>query len=145
MKKIGLAILVIFILIQFIRPERNDSGDWTNDYTTVLNVPDEVIEIIKTSCGDCHTNRTKYPWYSQIAPVSWYLANHVNYGKRNLNFSEWTNYNENQLNHLISDLEEVLETRAMPLKSYLWLHDEARMTDEQYEVLKNWVVSIKSN
>lgn len=143
MKRILLALLVIFILIQFIRPDRNDSGDWTSNYTTVLNVPDEVVEIIKTSCGDCHSNKTKYPWYSNIAPASWYLANHVNHGKRNLNFSEWATYNENQLNHLISDLEEVIESREMPLKSYLWLHDDAKMSDAQYDVLKEWVSSIK--
>lgn len=145
MKKVGLAILVIFILIQFIRPDRNDSGDWTNDYTTVLDVPVEVVEIIKTSCGDCHSNRTKYPWYGNIAPASWYLDNHVRHGKGHLNFSEWTDYNENQLNHILNDLEEVLETKEMPLKSYLWLHEEAKMSQEQYDVLKKWVATLKTN
>ena len=142
-KRIIWGLLIIFVLIQFVRPEKNSSREWDNDYTTVLTVPDEVQEIIKTSCADCHSNITKYPWYSEIAPMSWYLANHVNNGKRHLNFSEWTKYNENQLNHVISDLEEVLESKEMPLKSYLILHEEAELSEAQYELLLNWVKSLK--
>ena len=84
MRKVLLGILVLLILIQFIRPDKNDSRDWTNDYTTAMQVPDQVKEIIKTSCADCHSNSTKYPWYSEIAPISWYLAHHVNKGKEHL-------------------------------------------------------------
>ena len=89
MKKILLGILIIIILIQFIRPEKNISSESINDISTVMDVPENVQEIIKTSCADCHSNTTKYPWYSEVAPVSWYLASHVNDGKKHLNFSEW--------------------------------------------------------
>jgi hypothetical protein len=143
MKKVLLGILVVFILIQMIRPTKNDSRNDINHISTVVPVPAEVEEILKTSCYDCHSNNTVYPWYSEIAPVSWYLAQHVNEGKEHLNFSEWTVYNKNQQDHIVKDLEEVLESHEMPLKSYLLMHEDAKMTPQQYEILMNWVQTIK--
>lgn len=144
MRKVLLGILVLLILIQFIRPDKNDSGDWTNDYTAAMQVPDQVKEIIKTSCADCHSNSTEYPWYSEIAPISWYLAGHVNKGKEHLNFSEWTAYNKDQKKHIIKDLKEELEDHKMPLKSYLLMHEDAKMTESQYKVLLDWVKTLKN-
>jgi len=143
MKKLVLIILAVFILIQFIRPNKNISNNELNSISTALEVPTEVQQILKTSCNDCHSNNTAYPWYSEIAPVSWYLASHVNDGKEHLNFSEWALYNENQKNHIIEDLLEELEEKEMPLKSYLIVHENAKMTAEQYKVLFNWVKTIK--
>lgn len=143
MKKILLAILAVVVLIQFIRPEKNNSQNYSNDISKVVDVPIEVQEILKTSCNDCHSNNTVYPWYSEIAPISWYLASHVNEGKEHLNFSEWTVYNENQKSHIIKDIEEELEEQKMPLKSYLIIHKDAKMTEDQYNTLLNWVKAIK--
>jgi hypothetical protein len=142
MKKVVLGILVVIILIQFIRPQKNISNSEINSITTVMEVPNEVQQIIKTSCADCHSNKTNYPWYSEIAPISWYLAQHVNEGKEYLNFSEWTTYNKNQKSHIINDLEEVLIDVEMPLKSYLLIHTEAKLSQNQYETLLNWVKTI---
>ena len=135
MKKILLGILIVIILIQFIRPEKNISSESINDISTVMDVPENVQEIIKTSCADCHSNTTKYPWYSEIAPVSWYLASHVNDGKKHLNFSEWAAYNNNQKEHIIKDLKKELKSKEMPLNSYLWTHKEAVVSPEQYKTL----------
>ncbi len=143
MKRVVLGIIVVLILIQFIRPEKNDSRDYTNDYTLEILVSDQVKEIIKTSCRDCHTNSTRYPWYSEIAPISWYLAHHVNEGKEHLNFSEWTAYNKDQKSHILKDLKEELEEHKMPLKSYLLLHENAKLTPNQYQILLDWVKTIK--
>ncbi len=145
MKKVLLGLLVVFILMQMIRPNKNDSRNDINHISTVINVPGQVQEILKTSCNDCHSNFTNYPWYSEIAPVSWYLASHVNDGKKHMNLSDWTIYNKNQQDHILKDFEEVVETHEMPLKSYLILHKEAEMTAEQYEILMNWVKSIDIN
>lgn len=145
MKKVLLGLLVVFILMQMIRPNKNDSRNDINHISTVINVPDQVQGILKKSCNDCHSNFTNYPWYSEIAPVSWYLASHVNDGKKHMNLSDWTVYNKNQQIHILKDFEEVLETHEMPLKSYLILHKDAEMTAEQYEVLMNWVKSININ
>tara|TARA_R110001583_G_scaffold5921_8_gene31240 strand:- start:5881 stop:6318 length:438 start_codon:yes stop_codon:yes gene_type:complete len=143
MKKVLLGILVAFILIQFIRPEKNESNDKNNAIKTVMNVPENVQQIIKTSCADCHSNKTNYPWYSNIAPVSWYLASHVNEGKEHLNFSEWASYNENQKSHIIKDLEEELKEHKMPLSSYLWIHKDAKLSAKQYQLMLDWVKTIK--
>ncbi|PHQ56233.1 MAG: cytochrome C [Lutibacter sp.] len=144
MKKIFFGIFLVLILIQLIRPEKNDSKDEENGITTVMQVPESVKQIIKTSCVDCHSNNTKYPWYSEIAPVSWYLAHHVNEGKEHLNFSEWAAYNKDQKNHILKDLDEKLKAHEMPLKSYLIVHKEAVMTKDQYDILLNWVKTITS-
>lgn len=143
MKKVILGILVVFILIQFARPKKNDSRNRVNDISTVMDVPEDVQLILKTSCNDCHSNYTNYPWYNEVAPVSWFVASHVNKGKEHLNFSDWTVYNKNQKEHIINDLEEVLQSHEMPLSSYLKKHKEAEMTDEQYKTLLNWVKTIK--
>ena len=143
MKKILLAILVVIVLIQFIRPEKNISNKVINDISTLMDVPENVQEIIKTSCADCHSNTTKYPWYSEIAPASWYLASHVNDGKKHLNFSEWASYNKNQKEHIIKDLKKELKSKEMPLNSYLWIHKEAVVSPEQYKILLDWVQTIK--
>lgn len=142
MKKVLLGIIVVFILIQMIRPNKNDSRNNINDISTVISVPEDVKLILKASCNDCHSNFTKYPWYNEIAPVSWYLARHVNKGKEHLNFSEWAVYNKNQKEHILKDLKEVLKSHKMPLSSYLLLHDEAKMTQEEYKIVLNWVKSI---
>lgn len=143
MKKVLFAILAVFILIQFIRPEKNDSKNETNAISTVMEIPVEVNKMIQTSCADCHSNSTKYPWYNEIAPASWYLAQHVKEGKEHLNFSEWTTYNKDQKEHLLKDLKEVLNEREMPLKSYLLIHKDAKLTENQYQILYDWVNSIK--
>jgi hypothetical protein len=143
MKKVLLGILVVIILIQFIRPKKNDSSVGANDITTVMDVPVTIQQIIKTSCADCHSNITKYPWYSEIAPVSWFLASHVNKGKEHLNFSEWATYNKNQKSHIIKDMKHELEDHKMPLNSYLWIHKDAKMSAEQYQLMLDWVKTFK--
>ena len=142
MKKVLLGILIVFILIQFIRPEKNESNDKTNAITEVMNVPENVQKIIKTSCADCHSNKTKYPWYSKIAPVSWYLASHVNEGKEHLNFSEWAAYNKNQKEHIIKDLKKELKSKEMPLNSYLWIHKNAKLSAKQYQLMLDWAKTL---
>jgi hypothetical protein len=142
MQKVLFAILAIVILIQFIRPEKNNSKDETYAMSTVMEIPVEVNKIIQTSCADCHSNSTTYPFYSEIAPVSWYLAQHVNEGKEHLNFSEWTTYNKDQKEHLLKDIKEVLNEREMPLKSYLLIHKDAKLTENQYQILYDWANSI---
>ena len=145
MKKILLGVLVCFIIIQFIRPEKNISENITNEFSVALKAPEAINLILETSCIDCHSNNTKYPWYSEIAPVSWFLAEHVNNGKTHLNFSEWSSYNSNQKKHIIKDFKEVLQTQEMPLKSYLIMHKDAALTKEQSELFKNWIKTIVIN
>jgi len=143
MKRLLLIILALFIIIQFIKIEKNDSKNEMNSISTVMEIPVEVNKIIQTSCLDCHSNSTKYPWYSKIAPASWFLAQHIKEGKEHLNFSEWTTYNKDQKEHIIKDLKEVLNEREMPLKSYLLIHKDAKLTENQYQILYDWANALK--
>jgi len=143
MKKKVLIVIIVLGLIQFIKPQKNNSKNYKNDITTELQVPKEVQEIIKTSCADCHSNNTAYPWYNNIAPVSWFLAYHVNEGKEHLNFSEWTSYNKNQKNHIIKEMKEEIKEREMPLTSYTLIHKNTTLTKQQSKLFLNWLNTIK--
>jgi hypothetical protein len=89
-KKIGIVILVILVVIQFIRPTRNKSTEvQVNDISVAMNVPADVMNVLKTSCYDCHSNNTSDMWYMNIQPIGWWVSNHIEEGKEELNFSEW--------------------------------------------------------
>lgn len=88
-----IALLVILIIIQFIRPAKNTSGNMANDITTKYAVPDDVMHTLKTACYDCHSNHSEYPWYWNFQPVTWFMSGHIEDGKRELNFSNFTSYN----------------------------------------------------
>src|SRR3982751_6720387 len=91
-RKILLVLLVIFIIAQFIRPPHNSGmAASANDITHAVQVPDTVMSLLQTACYDCHSNHTNYPWYSKITPVNWWLYNHIQEGKRELNFSTFAN------------------------------------------------------
>ena len=139
-KKILLVLGLIFILIQFIRPDKNDSNDMTYDISKKYNVPERVNGILKTSCIDCHSNKTTYPWYANVQPVAWWLDHHVTDGKRHLNLSEFTNLRIAIQNHKFDEIVEMVEKKEMPLPSYtnFGLHSEANLSDEQRKLLIDW-------
>ena len=91
LKKILLGLLAVLLVIQFFRPEKNDSNDQTYALAEKYEVPENVRLTLKVSCNDCHSNLTRYPWYSKIQPIAWWLDDHIEDGKGHLNFSEFTN------------------------------------------------------
>lgn len=140
LKKITLGLVALLILIQFIPVEKNESNDTEFDITKSYNVPDNVSMILKGACNDCHTNLTRYPWYSNIQPVKYFLADHVNEGKRKLNLSSFTKLPLAVQNHKFEEVVEMVEEKEMPLPSYtyLGLHPEAKLTDEERKILVDW-------
>ena len=142
-RKILIVLVVIFIAIQFFRPKKNLSAEISqNDITLHFTVPENVQIILKKSCYDCHSNNTVYPWYNNIQPVAWWLANHVADGKRELNFSEFASYPaKKQYRKLRTTIEQIKETE-MPLNSYLWIHKDAILTSDQKITLSNWADSL---
>ena len=139
-KKIGMVLLIALGVIQFFRPEKNNSNDLTYDITTKYEVPEEVDQILRVSCNDCHSNSTTYPWYAEIQPVGWWLNDHVEDGKSHLNFSELTKRPVAIQNHKFEETVEMVEEKEMPLESYtyLGLHPDANLSDAQREVLIKW-------
>lgn len=135
----GYALLGVIVIAQFFRPERsNPPSDASRDIRAHLQVSSEVDALLQRACQDCHTHNTSWPWYSNISPVSWFVAEHVNDGRRHLNFSDWAKYDAKRADHKLEEMVEVLEDRAMPLPSYLPLHGHARLSDEDIQTLVEW-------
>jgi hypothetical protein len=139
LKIIVVVLFVGFIVIQFFRP------DFTNppvvaEQTLEANVqlPENVRMILSRSCADCHSNATVYPWYSKIQPAAWFLAEHIDQGRRELNFSEWGKLENSRKIRKLEEVCEQVESREMPLPSYLWIHRDARMSDEEIKILCDW-------
>lgn len=139
-KKILIGLGIVLIIIQFIRPEKNVSNDLTYDIATKYEVPSDVNHLLQVSCNDCHSNKTEYPWYSNVQPVAWWLDHHVQDGKKHLNFSEFTTLPLFVQNHKFEEVVEMVDEHEMPLPSYtyLGLHSEAKLTDEQRSKITNW-------
>lgn len=139
-KKILLGIAVALVLMQFIRPEKNLSDDRTNDISTKYPIPDDLKHTFQVACNDCHSNKTEYPWYNNIQPVAFLLANHVTDGKRHLNFSTFTKMPIAVQNHKLEEIAEQVEKKEMPDRSYTFfgLHKEANLTDAQRQQIISW-------
>ena len=145
-KRILIALLIIFIAIQFIRPAKNRSeGISANDISTKYPVPDSVQAILKVACYDCHSNNTRYPWYSEIQPVAWWLNNHIKDGKRGLNFSEFTSYRIKKQFHRLDDINKLVKKNEMPLSSYTLIHTDAKLTEGQKLAIAAWATSIRDS
>ncbi|HAJ82345.1 heme-binding domain-containing protein [Zunongwangia profunda] len=135
-----ISVLAIFSVLQFFRPTKNISEEMSNkDILKAEDPPRDVSRILVTSCYDCHSNNTKYPWYSEITPVNFYLDDHVKDGKRHLNFSEWAALSSEKKAHKIEEIGEEVERGKMPLDSYVWLHKEANITEKEKQILLDWV------
>ena len=142
LKKIFIGLLLIFIAIQFVRPAKNVSDNNTYHLSKKYTIPDEVNTLLKNACYDCHSNKTVYPWYAEIQPLGWWLANHVKEGKRKLNFSEFTSRKLAVQNHKLEEIIEMVKEGEMPLKSYTWIHKEAVLSPDQQVILTSWAQGI---
>ncbi len=145
-KRLFLVLLAAFIVIQFFRPAKNISaGISANDITSKYAVPQDVQTILKTSCYDCHSNNTVYPWYSNIQPVAWWLDDHVKEGKRELNFSEFATYRIGRQYRKLEEINEEVKENKMPLESYTLVHGDAKLSEQQKLTLANWVVAVRDS
>lgn len=141
-KKIGIGLLVIFVAIQFIRIDKtNPEYDEAADFITMTQPPSEIATLIKNACYDCHSHQAKYPWYSNVAPISWMVEHHIEEGREHLNFSTWGTYEAKKVNHKLEECMEEIKKGNMPMKPYVLMHSEAKMTDEQKTALVAWFKS----
>jgi hypothetical protein len=132
-------LLVVFIIIQFFRPAKNKSdGITATDITKSFAMPADVQNILRTSCYDCHSNNTKYPWYAEIQPVSWWLSSHIIAGKKQVNFSEFGSYSIAIQYEKFKETIEDIQTVDMPLKSYLVTQHSAMLSEDKKAILINW-------
>lgn len=142
-KLILIVALVALAVIQFIPVERNEGGYQTVELFEVETMPtSQVATILKNSCYDCHSSQTNYPWYAQLAPVSFWLADHIEDGKKHFNVSEWNSYSEKKKDHKLEELVEEVEEGEMPLDSYTWIH--GNLSEEQKELVIQWAIMART-
>lgn len=132
-------MMVIIVVSQFFSPEKNeDQTNALSDFLVETNPPEEVNEILKYSCFDCHSNSTNYPWYNSITPVNYWLNSNISDAKSHLNFSKWKDYSAEKKEDKLRELVEVVKEKAMPLPSYTWIHHEADLSHDQIQEIVNW-------
>jgi hypothetical protein len=138
-KRAGIGLLVVLAAAQAYRPPRNSPEEPSGKRISgVLPMPPEVETILRTSCYDCHSNSTRYPWYAEIQPVGWLLWNHISDGKRGLNFDEYAGYRPFRQLRKLQQIREEVEEKGMPLPSYLIIHTDAKLTPVQQDLLTRW-------
>ncbi len=128
-----LIVLLVVVAIQFVPVDRTNPPVM-ND----LHGPTEVRDILVRSCYDCHSNQTRWPWYSKVAPMSWLVAKHVKEGREEMNFSDWNTYSLRQQQHLAVEALEAIEKREMPMPVYMYLHGESKLTGSEIQTLRGW-------
>lgn len=144
LKKLLIVLLIVFIVIQFFRPEKNLSDTIpATDFIAMTNPSPAIETTLRSACYDCHSNNTNYPWYNEIAPVSFMIAEHIKDGKKHLNFSEWGTYSAKKKAHKLEELVEEVEEGHMPESSYTWMHADANLTKEQVAELNNWAEDLR--
>ncbi len=142
-KKILIGLLIIFIILQAFRPDKNLSGNTEHSISKTYPVPDDVNVILAKACYDCHSNKTRYPWYANLQPVAWWLSDHVNSGKHDMNFDEFSSYRIRKQYKKLEECIDLVKEGEMPLSSYTIIHKDAKLTDTEKTALLNWFEKIR--
>ena len=143
-KSIVFFIGLFFLLTQFFNPEKNQSTITpATDFISIELPDDSMALVIDNACYDCHSNNTKYPWYDRITPINFWVEDHVSHGKKHLDFSLWDTYSDKKKAHKLEECIEMLEEHEMPLKSYSFMHREARLDKKTSDKLIVWLESLK--
>jgi hypothetical protein len=139
LKWVGIVLVGILLIIQVIRPARtNPPIDESRTIGAHMQIPPAVAAILERSCYDCHSYKTTWPWYSQVAPVSWYLVHDVNEGRSHLNLSDWASYDAKRAAKKLEEICEEVKRGDMPLTEYLPLHPTAKLSEADRKTLCDW-------
>lgn len=147
LKKILLLLFIVFAIMQLIQIDVSipDDAASRTDFLTKYSPPEDIKQLIKDGCYDCHSYETQYKWYMHIAPVSWLTKGHVEDGRRHLNFSDWDSYSLRKKLHKLEECHEEMERYNMPIQGYVNMHEEAKFTEEEKEKLINWFMDMESS
>lgn len=142
-KTVGWILLITLIIIQFFRPKKNiNPGDQPNGIAKAFPIPSDVKTILDKACMDCHSNNTRYPWYNNVQPVAWWLANHVDDGKKELNFDEYITRRPRFQYRRMEQTIDLVKKGAMPIESYTWTHKDAILTEDEKTKIYDWARSV---
>jgi hypothetical protein len=134
-------LLGLFLAIQLARPARsNPPEDATQTLEALLKPPAEVNAVLARACADCHSSRTRWPWYTNIAPVSWWTVNHVEEGRRELSFSTWGTYKPRRQAHKLEEICEQMKAGEMPMASYVRAHGDAKLSAADVTLVCDWAM-----
>lgn len=144
LKRILFYLLIILVALQFIPVDRSlPSSDPKNDFFAANNTPAAEMQLIKNACYDCHSNTTRYPWYSYISPVSLYIQGHVDHGRDELNFSLWDGYSDRRKARKLEECVEMIQEGEMPLWSHRLIHKESRLNNVEKDQLVMYFKSLR--
>ncbi|MBS1746944.1 MAG: heme-binding domain-containing protein [Bacteroidetes bacterium] len=144
MKRILLILIIIIIVLQFFKSEKNiHPGIQPNNIAALYTVPADIDSILVKACNDCHSNNSRYPWYNNIQPVAWWMKSHIDDGKDELNFDEFSTYSLARQYHKLEEIKEQIEKDEMPIKSYTITHGDARLTTAEKNTLVTWSEGIR--
>lgn len=145
MKKILAILLVAFVIMQFFPIDKtNPAVNKGTDFLTIKKTPPEIATLIKTSCYDCHSNESVYPWYAKIQPVGWFLKHHIDEGREELNFNDFANYEPLRQAKKMNKAAHEIEEGEMPLESYILIHTNAGLTEQNKQILADYFRKIKT-
>ncbi|MCC6814817.1 MAG: heme-binding domain-containing protein [Saprospiraceae bacterium] len=145
LKTAAVILIVLLVGIQFFKTKENKSTQNSgNAITQHYDVPNNIKNILKTSCYDCHSNNTNYPWYNKIQPINWWLAKHVNEGRKELNFDEFNTYSTKKKLHKLDEVIKTIKDNEMPLKSYTLFHGDANLSDSDKQDIEAWAKKIRN-
>ena len=145
-KIIALALLVVFVGIQFVPTTRNQSDTVPKtDFMLVNNVPKTIQKKLQVSCYDCHSNNTQYPWYNKVQPVAWFLEGHIKEAKAELNFNEWDSLSSRRKASKLRSIIKQIEGGEMPLDSYTLIHRDATFSEAEAEELISFITQLKDS
>jgi len=140
--RLFLIIVAIILLIQLYRPARtNPPSDPAKSIFVTPQIPVDVAKSLNHSCSDCHTNNTKWPKYSYIAPVSWLVVDDVNEGRRHVNFSDWGSFSAERQQEKLTDICNEVKDGGMPLRQYTWMHSGTALNQQQRDAICAWTKS----
>ncbi|MCB0664113.1 MAG: heme-binding domain-containing protein [Saprospiraceae bacterium] len=143
---IGLGLVGIFAILQLFPIDKtNPTAIPEKDLFAVVDAPVNVKSVIKSACYDCHSYETTYPWYTNLQPFAWSIKDHINHGRKHLNFSEFADYTGEDRSHALEECVEVLQEDEMPIASYKLMHPEARLNDETRQTLITWFQQLRGN
>ena len=144
LKIIAIIALVVLVGIQFVPTERNQSDVVPiTDFMLVNNVPNDIKNKLQVSCYDCHSNNTQYPWYDKVQPIAWFLEEHINEGKAELNFSEWDTYSDRRKSSKLRSIIKQIESGGMPLEGYTLIHGDAVLSKAEKTEVVEYITQLK--
>lgn len=144
LKNVLIGLAAVFVIMQLFQIDKtNPPVRQDQDFITLTQPPEKIEKILRTACYDCHSHETTYPWYTNVAPISWWIRHHIDEGREHLDFSIWAEYDADKKDHKLEECAEEVEEGEMPLSSYTIVHGEAKLSEADRKELADWFTALR--